>query len=158
VIESWVEIAQWMKWLYELNDRYSILGWDRLSVLKHVIYFFIIKRTRCTDFTKFILAWNSTCFGQFHCPSSGVYSLYTRHWYISYRFVDSSKDIYKPVWHTPLPSVQWINSWSWTEGLSETCRVSCQNKICEISASSFIIKKFVTMHGYMNVKYAIYCE
>ena len=23
-------------------------------------------------------AWNSTCFGQFLCPSSGVYSLYTR--------------------------------------------------------------------------------
>jgi len=32
------------------------------------------------QFHKFILAWNSTCFGQFLCPSSGVYSLYTRQW------------------------------------------------------------------------------
>jgi len=48
-----------------------------------------------------------------------------------------SKAVYKPVWHTPLLSVQWTNSWWWTGELSETCRVSCQNKICEISASSW---------------------
>jgi hypothetical protein len=35
------------------------------------------------------LARNSTCFGQFVCPSSGVYSLYTQQWYMSYRFVNS---------------------------------------------------------------------
>jgi len=40
-------------------------------------------------FHNFILAWNSTCFGQLLCPSSGVYSLYTQQWYMSYRFVDS---------------------------------------------------------------------
>ena len=40
-------------------------------------------------FHNFILAWNSTCFGEFLCPSSGVYSLYTQQWYTSYRFVDS---------------------------------------------------------------------
>jgi len=40
-------------------------------------------------FHKFILAWNSTCFGQFLCPSSGVYSLHTQQWYMSYGFVDS---------------------------------------------------------------------
>jgi len=38
---------------------------------------------------KFILAWKSTCFGQFVFPSSGVYSLYTQQWYMSYRFVDN---------------------------------------------------------------------
>ena len=41
------------------------------------------------QFPKFTPAWNSTCFGQFLCPSSGVYSLYTRHWYMSYRSADS---------------------------------------------------------------------
>jgi hypothetical protein len=46
-----------------------------------------------------------------------------------------SKAVYKP-----LLSVQWINTW-WTEELSETCRVSCQNKICEISASSWFYYK-----------------
>ena len=50
---------------------------------------FVIKPNRCTNFTKFILSWNSTCFGQFVCPSSGVYSLYTQQWYMSYRCVDS---------------------------------------------------------------------
>ena len=40
-------------------------------------------------FPKFTPAWNSTCFGQFLCPLSGVYSLYTRQWYMSYRFVNS---------------------------------------------------------------------
>jgi hypothetical protein len=41
------------------------------------------------QFPKFTPAWNSTCFGQFLRPSSGVYSPYTRHWYMSYRFEDS---------------------------------------------------------------------
>jgi len=31
------------------------------------------------------------------------------------------KAAYKPVWHIPLLSVQWINSWWWAEELSETC-------------------------------------
>jgi len=47
-----------------------------------------------------------------------------------------SKDVYKPVWHIPLLSVQWINSWWWTDELSETCRVSWQNK-----SVGFITKK-----------------
>ena len=38
------------------------------------------------QFHKFILAWNSTCFGQFVCPSSEAYSLYTHNWYRSYNF------------------------------------------------------------------------
>jgi len=89
------------------------------------------------QFPKFILAWNSTCFGQFLYPSSGVYSLCIRQWHISYRFEDSfrtgqgwscSKAVFKPVWHIPLPTVQWINSWWWAEELSETCKVSCRSK------------------------------
>ena len=51
--------------------------------------------------------------------------------YMSYRFVDSfragprwscSKAIFKPIWHIPVRSVQWINSWWWAEELPETCR------------------------------------
>ena len=33
----------------------------------------MIKPTRCTDFSKFIFGKNSTCFGQFLCPSSGLF-------------------------------------------------------------------------------------
>ena len=106
-------------------------------------------------------------FGTVVCPSSGVYSLYTQQWYTSYTFVDSFqagpgwipswsflKAVYKPVWHIPLLSVQWINSWRWTEELSETCRVSCQNKFVKlVHLVGLITKKFVTMHGHTNVKY-----
>jgi hypothetical protein len=54
-----------------------------------------------------------------------------------------SKAVYKPVWHIPLLSVQWINSWWWTDELSETCRVSCQNKFVKlVHLFGFIIKKY----------------
>jgi hypothetical protein len=44
-------------------------------------------------------------------------------------------------------------SWWWTEELSETLRVSFYKQIWEISGSSwFYCKKFITMHGHMNVK------
>jgi len=64
-----------------------------------------------------------------------------------------SKAVYKPVWRILLLSVQWINFWWWTEKLYETCRVSCQNKFLKlVHLSGFIIMKFVTMHGHMDVK------
>jgi hypothetical protein len=127
-----------------------------------VTNFFVLKPTSCTNFTNLFLSWNSTCFGQFISASSGVYSLYTQQWYMSYRFVDSFRAVpswscptagYKPVWHIPLLSVQWINSWWWTDELPETCRFSCQNKFVKlVHLVGFITKKFVTMHGHMNVK------
>ena len=105
---------------------------------------------------------------QFLCPSSGVYSLYTRHWCMPYRCVDSfragpgwncvpywscPKAVYKPVWHIPEPSVQWINSSRWAEEPPEICRVSCRSKFGKlVHLVGFIIKKFVTMQGHMNVK------
>jgi hypothetical protein len=33
----------------------------------------IIKPTRCTNLSNFFLELNSTCFGQFLCPSTGVF-------------------------------------------------------------------------------------
>ena len=65
-----------------------------------------------------------------------------------------SRAAYKPVWLIPLLSVEWMNSWWWTEELSESCRVSSQNKFCEISASSwFYYKEIVMMRGHTNVKF-----
>jgi hypothetical protein len=67
-----------------------------------------------------------------------------------------SKIAYKSVWHIPMPCVQWINSWWWAEELSETCRVSCRSKFGKlVHLIGFIIKKFVTMHGHMNVKFVL---
>ena len=37
--------------------------------------------------------------------------------------------------------------------MSETCRVSCQNKFVKlVHLVGFVIKKFVMIHGHMNVK------
>ena len=77
------------------------------------------------------MSWNSTCFGQFVCPSSRVYLLYTQQRYMSYRFVDSFR----------------------AGACAPACRVSWQNKFVKlVHLIGFIIKKFVTMHGHMNVK------
>jgi len=43
-----------------------------VRVTMHRDKFLIIKPTRCTDFSNLFLEANSTCFGQFLCPSSGV--------------------------------------------------------------------------------------
>ena len=68
-------------------------------------------------FLKFILEWNSTCFEQFFCPSSGVF-----HWTHSYGICHTRLLTYT----NAVCTVK--NSWWWTEELSETCRVSPQNK------------------------------
>jgi len=63
-------------------------------------------------------------------------------WWWSIR--SCSTAVYKPVWHIPLLSVQWINSWWWREELSETSRVSWQNKFVKlVHLVGFIIKKEV---------------
>jgi hypothetical protein len=102
------------------------------------LYYFLYNKTKqMNQFPKFTPAWHSTCFGQFLCPSSRVYSLYTRHWYMSYMFEDSFRKR--------------------TEKLPETCRVSCRSKFGKlVHLVGFIIKKFVKMHCHMNVKKLYY--
>jgi hypothetical protein len=39
----------------------------------HRVKFLIIKPSRCTNFSNLFLEWNSTCFGQFLCPSLGLF-------------------------------------------------------------------------------------
>jgi hypothetical protein len=53
-----------------------------------------------------------------------------------------SKALLKPVWHIPVPSLHWINSWWWVEELPETCRVSYRSKFGKfVLLVGFIIKK-----------------
>jgi hypothetical protein len=94
------------------------------------------------------------------------FSLYTQQWYMSYRFADSlrrdedgtswsrSQAVSKPVWHIPLLCVQWKTPDNGQRNCPKHVDFPPQNKKSwEINASSwFIIKKFVTMHGHMNVK------
>ena len=44
-----------------------------VHVTVHRDKFLIIKPTRCNNFSNLFLKWNSTCFGQFLCPSSGFF-------------------------------------------------------------------------------------
>ena len=140
-----------------------------LAILDLISLFFIIKPTRRTNFTN--LFWHETLHvsDNFSVHHQEFYSLYIQQWYMSHRHCthsiragpgwksipswSCSKAVYKHEWHIPLLSVHWINSWWLTDELSETCRVSCQNKFVKlVHLVGFIIKKFVTMHGHMDVK------
>ena len=111
----------------------SCIFWRRLQSgvgLRHVVSnisnrfnqynspFFIIKVTRCTCRQ---LSSRSIC--------------------------SCSTAVYKPVWHIPLLSVQWINFWWWTEELSETYRVSCQNKFLKLVHLVGFITKTHSIEG-----------
>jgi hypothetical protein len=120
--------------------------------------FLIIKPTRCTNLLKFILEWNSTCFGQFLCPSSGVihctlsngkchtdswpaavYKLVWLVWRPSCRAAGSGSNsvpsccccstaVYKLVWHIPLLSLQWITPDDGQRNCSKLVEFRFQNK------------------------------
>jgi hypothetical protein len=112
------------------------------------------------QFHKFILSWNSTCFGQFLCPI--IRSLFTVHSAMVYVIEVcrqlSSRTTWscsKAVWHMThtLLSVQWMNSWWWTDELSEKCSFMTK-RICEISACSwFITNKRTSFICLFNVYY-----
>ena len=140
--------------------------------------FFTIRPVRCINFAN--LFWHET---QHITDSASVHHQEFMHctlsngiWHTAFEqdqdgtAVPSwscSKALYKPVWRIPLLSVQWMNSWWWTEALSEICRVSCQNKLVKlVHLVGFIIKKklcsfigsncnnWVALHGMKNVKFA----
>jgi hypothetical protein len=71
--------------------------------------FLVIKPTRCTNFSNLFLEWNSTHFGQFLCPSSGV--LHCTHnngiCHTGLLTACVQQAVSKPVWHIPLLCVQW---------------------------------------------------
>jgi hypothetical protein len=88
--------------------------------LKYYFLFLVINPTRCNNFSHFILEIKLYVFRTVPLSIIRSFSLYTQQWCTSYRFVDSfrsagsvpswscSKAVYKPVWHIPLLSVQWI--------------------------------------------------
>ena len=117
--------------------QYQPLRNRSLGKTQHKVFLYN-KTNQMHQFPKFTSAWNSTCFGQFLCPSSGVYSLYTRHWYKSYRFVDSFREV---------PGGNIL-------ALLESCLQTRKfGKLVHLVG--FITKKFVTMHGHMNVNCSI---
>ena len=75
----------------------------------------MIKPARCTNFSNLFLELKSTCFGQFLCPSSGVFHC-THSNGICHTACEQDQDVLswscsqavsKSVWHIPLLCVQW---------------------------------------------------
>jgi hypothetical protein len=100
-------------------------------------YFIITNQMH--QFLKFILEWNSKCFGQFLCPSSRVvhcaHSSGICHT-DSFRAAAGSGWNWVPPWSCccmTYTTAEYTvsNSWRWTEEQSKTCRVSLQNKFEE---------------------------
>jgi len=86
--------------------------------------FLIIKPTRCTNFSNLFLEWDSTCFGQFLCTSSGVFHCThrIRMELCSILILLASCQQICMTYTIAVCTVK--NSWWCTEELSETCRVS----------------------------------
>ena len=94
--------------------------------------FFIIKPTRCTNFTN--LSWHETLHAQ---DSSSVHHQ---------EFIDCT--LSNGICHTGLQT-----AFEQDQDVPCSSRVSCKNKIEKlVHLFGFIKKKFVTMHGHANVK------
>ena len=119
-----------------------------VHVTMHRVKFLIIKPTRCINFSNLFLEWNSTCFGQFLRPSSGVFHCTHSNGICHTGLLTA--------WYT-IAVCTVKNSWWWTEELSETCGVLFQEWIWGISSSSwFYYKKFITMYGHMNKQFYLF--
>jgi len=91
-------------------------------VTVHRVKFLTIKPTRCTNFSILFLEWNSTCFGQFLCPSLGVFHCTHSNGICHTGLLTACEQdqdgtavpswsctqaVSKSVWHIPLLVVQW---------------------------------------------------
>ena len=105
--------CNWIDWVRN-RKLYLTFMWPCI-----VINFLINKPTRCTNFSNLFLEWNSTCFGQFLCPSSGVFHRTHSNGICHTGLLTAceqdqdaipwscSQAVSKPLWHTPLLCVQW---------------------------------------------------
>ena len=100
----------------------------------NVSKFLIIKPTSCTNFSNLFLEWNSTGFGQFLCPSSGVFHFTHSNGICHTGLLTACEQehlrllaSFQQACMTYTIAVCTVkNSWRWIEELSETCRVSFQ--------------------------------
>ena len=127
--------------------------------------FLIIKPTRCTDFSILFLKWNSTCFGQFLCPSSGVFhcthsnDIYHTGLLTACRqdqdvpFWSCSQAVSKPVWHMSLLCVQWKTLDDGQRNCPKHVEFHFKNKMEKLMhLVGFIIRKFTACFVFLDVK------
>jgi hypothetical protein len=127
------------------------------------------------------LQWNSTCFGNFLCPSSGVIHCKHSNGLISHTDSFRAGSGWIPSWSSRIrmdsiliqlesslqtcmtyttPECAVNNSWWWTEELSEICSVSFQNKFEKlVHLVGFIIRKIVyTVYPHFHIPLYIKTE
>jgi hypothetical protein len=145
----------------------------QLLVTKCWIFFFIIKPSRCTNFSNLFWKWNSTCFGQFLCPSSGVIHCTLSNGICHTCLLTTTEQQQQqqqqfhpdPAWQLATDlydisslSVQWITPDDGQRNCLKHAEFRFQNKFEKlVRLVGFIIKKFVTMHGHMNLKKKTKC-
>jgi uncharacterized protein involved in tolerance to divalent cations len=165
--------VQWVKFLLRIlkisvsilepDSVYDIIHFE-LDLSFHVNFYrhLIIKPTRNTNFSN--LFWNKTLHVSdsssvhhqelFTLDSAMVYVMQVCRQLSSRISMELLESCLQTCMTYTIAECTVNNSWWWTEELSETCRISFQNKFEKLMhLFSFIIRKFVTMHGYMNVKY-----
>ena len=115
--------------------------------------FLIIKPIRCTNSSNLFLEWKSTCFGEFACPTSGVFHC-THSSGICYTTCEQDQDgtavpfwscsqaVSKPVWHKPLLCVQWKTPDDGQRNCQKHVEFQYKNKFEElVHLVGFIIRK-----------------
>ena len=89
--------------------------------VQYQVSMLIIKPTRCTNFSNLFLELNCTCFGQFLCPSSGIFHCTHSNGVCHTGLLTARKQQTCMAYTIAVCTVK--NSWWWTEELSETCTV-----------------------------------
>ena len=102
---------------------YKINNFD-VHVTVHRVKCLILKLTRCTNFWNLFLEWNSTCFGEFLCPSSGIFHCTHSNGICHICLLTVCSQQTCMTYTNAKFTVK--NSWWWKEELSETCRISFQ--------------------------------
>jgi hypothetical protein len=95
------------------------------------------------------------------------FSLYTRQWYVSHRFADSlravlssscSQFVSTTVWHIPLLCVQWKTPNYGQMNCLKHVDFHSKNKFEKlVHVVGLITRKFIMMHGQINVKLMLKC-
>ena len=120
------QLLQWHVWLF----------YDRMTV--HRDRFRVNKTNRCTEF-QFCCYYDSTCFGQPFCPSSGV---------LSHPTPGSKRSSQLHKMYQSRCTAK--NSRWWTERLPETCRVVIAIKLEFSAFIGFIHKESVSLYYAVN--------
>jgi len=164
------------------------MDWDiDLHVTVRRDKFLIIKPTRCTNFSNLFLKWNSTCLGQFPCPSPGIF--YCTHsngichtglltaWEQDQDGTSwsCSQAVSKPVWHIPLFCLQWKSPDDGQRNSPKHVEFHSKNKFeklvhlfgfiirnllrCTVTWTSNLYVKCldILVKGYCGVKFGAFC-